>query len=165
MYFASRYDTVKNHSESNHGRYCKLEIYKVDHANWSHAREVIILPTRMPSLPLEEKVSYNKRGKENISPRKTSPRKVKIIELPTPSDSKMLTPIKTPVKISKIERSISTQTSPQKEKITRTISNVSTQISPQKITKTISNTSIQTSPKKEGKDPIAEQLVIDEKTM
>ena len=136
-YFASRYDTVKHHHDSNHGKATKASIYKVDHANWDIARDILMLPARMPSLPIDKKAVFNtKRDKENRSPRK-SPKKVKLLDdvlprerkvktlldemLPRDEKAKMISPIKTPVKptdlkITKIAstRTVSTQTSPIK---------------------------------------------------
>ena len=124
-YFASRYDTVKHHHDANHGKTTKTGIYKIDRPNWDIARDLIPLPTRMPSLPLDKKVTFNKKeNKENLSPRKSPKKKAKtILEEMVPKDrkAKLISPIKTPtkptnLKITKIEssRTVGTQTSPIK---------------------------------------------------
>ena len=126
-YHASRYDTVRHHSESNHGKSAKIDIYKVDRNNWSEAREILMIPTKMPSLPLEQKETITtKKGKENKVPRRSSPRKAKLIDVPIEKKQRLISPIKTPVqvqlpttsiKITKVDnqRTVSTQTSPIKD--------------------------------------------------
>ena len=112
-YFASRHDTVRQHQDACHGRPASHSIHQVDKANWARARDfIMLLPNRMPELPLDRKTLVTTRKKRVNTVDSKSPSK-KELSVTTPEVAKAKTVFKPrnqntpprPVKVTKIDKS------------------------------------------------------------